>query len=86
MPSITLTLRTEEEVRDKLDQTAEALGRNRNWCMNEAIQQYLDLHQWQTDHIRKGIAASDAGRTFSTEEVILHIEGREAQRKAKAAK
>ena len=79
MPSITLTVRTEKEVRDRLDQTAGALGRNRNWCMNEAFEQYLDLHQWQVEHIRKGMAS---GKTYSTEEVTEHFKKREEQRKS----
>lgn len=71
--SITLSLRTEEEVVSNLDRLAEALDRNRNWIINEAITQFIDLHAWQLEQIKKGVADSDAGRTISTDQLLDRI-------------
>ena len=64
-----LTFHTEKTKRDRLDAIAEARGRNRTWIINEALDHYLELHEWQARHIQRGRAAADAGQTFSTEEV-----------------
>ena len=61
---------------------AESLGRTRNWCINEALDNYLELQEWQAEHIRKGIAASDAGQTLSTEEVKARLAEHHERRKA----
>ena len=67
--SVTVSLRTEEEIIQTIDQIAESLDRNRNWIINEAIKNYLELHHWQVEQVRKGIADAEAGRTLSHEEV-----------------
>lgn len=71
--SITLSVRTEESVVSDLDRLAEALDRNRNWLVNEAIGQYLDLHRWQLEQIEKGLADAEAGRTVTTDDVLKRI-------------
>jgi predicted transcriptional regulator len=87
MPTISLSFRTEESKRKRLDQIAERLDRNRNWLINEAIENYLELYEWQIEHIEQSIRRSDAGgRTYSTDEVRAHFAKREAQRHKKASK
>jgi predicted transcriptional regulator len=83
--SISLSFRTDESVRDELDKIAEDLDRNRNWVINEAISNYLALYRWQVKHIEEGIRDSDAGRTYSPEEVRAHFAKRHAEVR-KAAK
>jgi predicted transcriptional regulator len=77
--SILLSFRTEESVRDELDKIAENLDRNRNWVINEAINNYLALYRWQIDHIEQGMRDSDAGRTHSPEEIRAHFAKRHAE-------
>lgn len=67
--SVSLSFRTEESTREELDQIAKSIDRNRNWLINEAIENYLELYKWQMNHIEEGIRASDEGRTYSTEQV-----------------
>ena len=81
--SISLSFRAEETVRENLDRIAASLQRNRNWVINEAIGNYLELYRWQVEHISKGIEASDEGRTHSSEEVRGRLAKRHAQRLAK---
>jgi predicted transcriptional regulator len=71
--SITLTLRTQEDVVAKLTQIAEALDRDRNWVINDAIRNYLELHAWQLEEMAKGRADTEAGRTISHEDVKARI-------------
>ncbi len=83
-PAVTtpVTFRTEDTKRDRLDAIAEAIGRNRNWVINEALDNYLELQEWQVQHIRQGRAAADAGQTLSSEEVKNIMTEHHERRKA----
>ncbi len=74
--STVVSLRAEKSTIKRLDKIAESMDRNRNWVINDAISQYLETHEWQLDHIRKGIADSDAGRTLTLEQVRDRIRNR----------
>ncbi len=86
--SITISLRTEEKTVEEIDRVAEALDRNRNWVINDALASYLETQRWQVDEIKQGIADTEAGRTYSTKELLERIDCLEkehasARRKAK---
>lgn len=62
----TISFRMDTEKREALDGVASALDRDRTYVLNEAIDAYLDVHQWQMEHIRRGLQQADAGE-FSTD-------------------
>jgi predicted transcriptional regulator len=64
-----VTFRIDSEKRTALDAIATAIDRDRSYVINEAINLYLDIHQWQIEEIKKGIAEADAGDFASEEEV-----------------
>lgn len=63
-----VTFRTDSEKRDHLDAIASSLNRDRSYVLNEAIDQYLDLHRWQEQHIREGQRQAQAGEFVSESE------------------
>jgi predicted transcriptional regulator len=65
----TISFRLETEKKEALDAIATALDRDRTYVLNEAIQAYLEVHQWQIDHIKEGIRQADAGEFASEAEV-----------------
>ena len=69
MSKVTLSFRTEEEARDRLDRLASQLRRDRSFLINEAIEQYLAQLDWQEAQIRAGIEEADRGEFASEEEV-----------------
>jgi len=69
MAKETMTVRIEPRTREVLDKIAEALERDRTYVVNEALKSYIDVHQWQIDHIRQGIRDADAGRFAPPAEV-----------------
>jgi len=79
--SISLSFRTEEQVRDQLDRIAESLDRNRNWVINEAIGNYVEQYAWQLAEIAKGEADLKAERIISTEQLRSRLRSR-AKKKA----
>jgi predicted transcriptional regulator len=56
-------------MRKELDGIAAALERDRSYVVNEALKAYLDIHQWQIDHIRQGLREADAGKFASAGDV-----------------
>ena len=64
-----LTVRVEPRTRKELDGIATALERDRSYVVNEALKAYIDIHQWQIDHIRQGLREANAGNFASEAEV-----------------
>ena len=47
----TISFRTEESTKQKLDMLAAQQNRDRSFIINQAIDQFLSLHEWQMAHI-----------------------------------
>lgn len=69
MAKATLSFRTDAAVRDRLDRMAEARRRDRSFLINEAIERYFEIEDWQEARILEGIAEADRGAFASDEEV-----------------
>lgn len=64
---ITFSLDTEKI--KALDEIASVCDRDRSDLLKEAIDSYLQVYQWQLDHIKEGLRQADAGEFASDEEV-----------------
>lgn len=51
------------DMQKKLDTIAASEERSRNWVVNQAINQYLDIHDWQTMRIRERLKISENQNT-----------------------
>lgn len=69
MEKQTITFRIDSDKVGALDKLAEALDRDRSYLLNEAVDAYLDVQQWQLEHIRASIKQADTGKFISHEEV-----------------
>ena len=49
-----ITFQLDSEKREALDAIATAMDRDRSYLLNEAVQLYLELHQWQIAEIQQG--------------------------------
>lgn len=65
-----ITFRIDSEKKLALEAIAKGINRDRSYVLNEAIDAYLEMHQWQIAEIHKGIAEADAGDFASDEEVM----------------
>lgn len=65
----TISFRLETDKKEKLDAIAASLDRDRSYLLNEAIDAYLEVHQWQIEHIREGVRQADAGEFASEAQV-----------------
>ncbi len=69
MSKATITFRTDTDRREALDALAVSQKRNRSFLINEALDNYLDVQQWQIKHIKQGLAAADRGDFVSQEDM-----------------
>ena len=70
-----MTVRVEPHLRKDLDGIAAALERDRSYVVNEALKAYIDLHQWQIDHIRQGLREANGG-DFSSDAEVKRVTNR----------
>lgn len=64
-----ITFVTDVGKRARLDQIAGAFGKNLSAVINEALDQYIDLHEWQLRHIRQGVEEAKEGHFATDNEV-----------------
>ena len=64
-----ITFRIDTDKKLALEAIAAGMDRDRSFLINEAIAAYLEMHQWQIEEIKRGIAEADAGDFASDEEV-----------------
>jgi len=59
------SVRTDAEKVEQLDKLAKQMDRSRNYIVNQAIDQLLELHAWQDERVKEGIRAADQGKFAS---------------------
>jgi predicted transcriptional regulator len=69
MDKQTVSFRLDAEKVEALDDLAKALDRDRTYLLNVAVEAYLDVQQWQLEHIRAGIREADAGKLIDHAQV-----------------
>lgn len=62
-----VTFTTESAKLDRLEAIARTAGCDRDVILNDALDNYLEFYDWQSERIRK--ARAETHRTYSTEEV-----------------
>jgi RHH-type transcriptional regulator, rel operon repressor / antitoxin RelB len=61
MPSATFTVRVDAAAKKRLERLAKNTGRSRSFLAAEAINEYLDVNEWQVAGIKQAIASLDRG-------------------------
>jgi RHH-type rel operon transcriptional repressor/antitoxin RelB len=61
MGSATFTVRVDQKVKRRLEKLAVSTGRSRSYLAAEAINEYLDVNEWQIAGIKRAIASLDRG-------------------------
>lgn len=64
-----ITFRTEPRKVRALDRLARSLDRDRSYLLNEAVEQYLSLHNYHLQQIEAGLAEARAGKLVDYEKV-----------------
>ena len=69
MSSEPFTVRADKKKLEDLDRLAAQRDRSRNYLVNEAIDHFLELQEWQAERVREGIKAADGGRFANDREM-----------------
>jgi predicted transcriptional regulator len=65
----TISFRLDSDKVDALDVLAKALDRDRTYLLNEAVSAYLDIQQWQLEHLKASTKQADAGQLIDHDEI-----------------
>jgi RHH-type transcriptional regulator, rel operon repressor / antitoxin RelB len=69
MASTTFTVRVNPEVKKRLEKLAKSTGRSRSFLAAEALNDYLEVNEWQVAGVKEAIASLDRGEGVPHEEV-----------------
>jgi len=64
-----LTFRANRKKVKALDRLAQALDRDRSYLLNQAVDQYLSVHEYHVQQIKEGLAQARAGKLIDYEQV-----------------
>ena len=67
--STTITIRVEPELKQRLDQLAEATQRSKSFLAGEAIRDFVELNEWQIREIKDAINEADNDEFASDKDV-----------------
>jgi predicted transcriptional regulator len=67
--STTMTVRLEDDVKDRLDALADATRRSKSFLAAEAIRVYVENNEWQIGEIQAALKEADAGDFASDNDV-----------------
>jgi|APFre7841882630_1041343.scaffolds.fasta_scaffold03945_4 predicted transcriptional regulator len=74
MADSTITIRTNPEIAKKITALAEAMERSRNWVIEDALKQYIEMQVWQIEGIKDAMAAMDRGQGIAHEDVMVEMD------------
>jgi predicted transcriptional regulator len=69
MRSTTFTVRVDAAAKKRLEKLAKNTGRSRSFLAAEAINEYLDVNEWQVAGIKQAIASLDRGEGVPHQQV-----------------
>lgn len=70
LKAASLTVRVKPETRARLEKLAESTHRSKSYVIEDALEQYLDLNEWQVQGIRDAVREADS----PTAEFVEHDE------------
>ena len=69
MASTTFTVRVDAAVKKRLEKLAKSSGRSRSFLAAQAINDYLDVNEWQVAGIKSAIRSLDRGEAIAHDHV-----------------
>jgi predicted transcriptional regulator len=73
MPDTTISLNLPDALDEKLSEVATALNRPKSWVVEQAVREFVALQDWHLAAIDEGIAAADAGKLVTNEDVVSWV-------------
>ena len=67
--STTMTLRLEDDVKNRLDKLADATQRSKSFLAAEAIREFVENNEWQIREVKDALKEANAGDFADDEDV-----------------
>ena len=67
--SATMTVRLEDEIKERIELQAESTQRSKSFLAAEAIRQFVEANDWQVAEMQAALAEADAGDFASDAEL-----------------
>lgn len=67
--SVTMTIRLDDDIKDRLDGLAEATQRSKSFLAAEAVRVYVETNEWQVAETRAALKEANAGEFASDADV-----------------
>lgn len=67
--SMTMTIRLEDDIKNRLDQIAIATHRSKSFLAAEAIRVFVESNEWQINETQSALKEADAGDYASDQDV-----------------
>ncbi|STX88386.1 CopG family ribbon-helix-helix protein [Legionella feeleii] len=67
--SALISVRVSTEIAERLEKLAKTIDRSKSYVAAEAIEEYLDVHEWQVQAIQEGLEEIEQGATVDLTEV-----------------
>ena len=68
--STTMTIRLDDDLKERLERLAAATQRSKSFLAAEAIREFIELNEWQVQEIQQAIKEADAGEFASDAEIV----------------
>lgn len=68
-----MTIRLDDEVKERLDRLAEATERSKSFLAAEAVRAYVEINEWQIAEVRAALKEADAGNFADDKDVTKLI-------------
>jgi predicted transcriptional regulator len=69
MEKQTISFRLDSDKVTALDALGKALDRDRTYLLNEAVEAYLEVQQWQVEHVKAALRQAEHGRLLEHAEI-----------------
>ena len=69
MAKTTLSFLISDQDKKALDQIADVLDRDRSYVLNQAVEHFIELYQWQISHIKQGLKEAKQNKFVAPEKV-----------------
>ena len=78
LKAATLTVRVKSDTRRRLDALAQVTRRSKSYVIEEALEQYLAVNEWQVKGIQEALADADSSNAlFVNHEEVQAMWGRQ---------
>ncbi|HSU07392.1 MAG TPA: CopG family ribbon-helix-helix protein [Acetobacteraceae bacterium] len=69
-----VSVRLDPALNDRVASVATALDRPKSWVIEQAVQEFVAIQEWQLAAIDEGIKSADAGQLIAHEDVIAWVQ------------